>query len=228
MNSTNRVLNRLLILLVGFALLAAGIAAILLGTVTSIRDGWKQNAPDVYRTVSNWLETTPLTSTGHSWIWIALALVCVLVIILMLLFIFRQGRGHAGSLVARRTSGASSHQQVGGTVIIDAAVAQQTLLESLNGNTEFVSSSVSTYRIHRQQVLKISTAVRRGVSPPRAADTIQMSLQAWDRLLGTQVPTLIQLSGGVRTRLSSTTRLPEHATQNVQPTAPLESEVVAR
>ena len=39
MNSTNRVLNRLLILLFGLVLLAVGIAAILLGTVMEVRDG---------------------------------------------------------------------------------------------------------------------------------------------------------------------------------------------
>ncbi len=218
MNSTNRVLNRLLIVLFGLVLLAIGIAAILLGTVMVVRDWWTQNAPTLYRTVSDGLAASPLYTTGHSWMWIALALLCVIVIILMLILIFQQGRGHTGTLVSQRTSRDSADQHVDGAVIIEASVAERMLRESLDGNPEFVSSSVSTYRVRGLPVLKISTTVRRGVAPPRAIDIIQRNLRTWDRVLGVEIPTLIQLSGGFRTRMSSTTRLPEQTALRADPT----------
>lgn len=224
MNDTNRALNRLLILLFGLLLLAAGIAAILVGAVPAVQDGWRKIAPDAYRNVSNQLEATPLSGTGHSWLWIALVALCVIAIILMLIFIFRQGHGRTGALVSEPVTYSSDDQHAGGTTTIDASVAEQELSASLGGHPEFVASHVSTYRVHRQPVLKISATVRRGVSPARATGIVERDLFAWDRLLGTEIPVLIQLSGGFRTRRSATTRLPEEAAVESQRPAPQTAE----
>jgi hypothetical protein len=121
-------------------------------------------------------------------------------VIVLIVFIFRQGRGHTGTALVEPTS---AH----GTTIIDAAVAENALQDALDGRPEFISSHVSTYRVRRVPVLKVAVTCQRGVSPNDAAMLVEERLRAFDELLGRELPALIQIGGGFRSRVTRATRL---------------------
>lgn len=200
MNNTNRALNRLFIIVCGLLLLAAGAAATAVAVVPVVRDGWKDAMVGVDTQVATWLRQTPLSTTGVSWIMPAILVLLMFAIFVLIVFIARQGHGHTGIAVKERTS-------ENGTTIIDSAVAEHALQDALSGRPEFVSSHVSTYKVRRTPVLKVSVTCRRGVSPKDAATIVEDKLHALDEILGRQLPALTQISGGFRSRLTKSTRL---------------------
>lgn len=200
MNNTNRALNRSLVLLVGLILLAAGAGAFLVGTNSSIRDGWSAAASRTQVSIDSALATPAVTRNGPGWLSIAALLALLLLIVLLLVFMFRQGRGHTRRLFQERTTG-------GGQTVIDAALAEQALEDSLTGRPELVTASVSTYTVRHAAVLKIAVTCRRGVSSRHVSTLIEARLRALDTLLGAETPALIQIGGGIRTRLAKSTRL---------------------
>lgn len=199
MNNTNRALNRAFVLLCGLLLLAVGAAAAAVALIPAVRDGWQDAASAVDETVTTWLRQTPLADTGVSWIMPALLVVLVLVVILLAVFVLRQGHGRTGTALTAPTE----H----GTTIIDATVAEHAVQNSLADRPEFIASHVSTYRVRRAAVLKVSVTCRRGVSPKDAASIVEEDLLALDELLGHELPALIRISGGFRARVTKTTRL---------------------
>ncbi len=200
MNNTNRALNRALVIVIGLLALLIGAALVAVGAVPAVRAGYQSVAPEIHGNVTKWMETLPLLDTGTSWAWIFVLAVLVLIVILLLVLIFRQGRGQEQTLVRENPTPA-------GTTIIDAAVAEHAIQDELKNRTEFIASSVSTYRVRGTPVLKISVTCRRGVSPRDVTTMIETALATFDALLGRQIPALIQISGGFRARISRTTRI---------------------
>lgn len=199
MNNTNRVLNRILIAVIGLLTLLIGASLVAVATLPAIRDAYGSTAPGIHDAVTGWLKTMPLFDTGSSWGWVFVLALLVLIVILLLVFIFRQGHGRQGILLTDETTQA-------GTTVIDSNVAEQAIQDDLDGRHEFVASRVSTYQVRGTPVLKISVTCRRGVSPRDVTTMIEKTLTAFDTMLGRQIPALIQISGGMRARLSRTTR----------------------
>jgi hypothetical protein len=200
MNSTNRFANRLLIFACGLLLVAVGGAAAAAVLVPGIRDAWKDAGSQVTDQVGTALEQTQLTGLEVSWILIAVVALLVIGIIVLIVFIARQGHGHTDRAI---TDDSGEH----GTTVVESSVAEHALQDALAGQSEFVASHVSTYKVRRTPVLKVSVTCRRGVSPRDAATIVESKLRALDELLGRELPALIQVSGGFRARATKTTRL---------------------
>ena len=200
MNNTNRPLNRSLVLVAGLLLLAAAALLGLLAMQTAIADAWGGVADTVRTTVAGWLQATPLAAIGNSWLWIVALAALAAIVGLLLGFIVRQGRGHSGRLISEQTTDWGSTQ-------VDSAVAEQALQHALTEHPEFLSTRVSTYQVAREAVLKISVTCRRGTSPTDVVRIVEQALTALDELLGVQIPTLLQISGGFRVRTSRTARI---------------------
>ena len=200
MNNTNRALNRGLVLAAGLLMLAAAALLGLLATPTAITDAWSAAADSVCTTVAGWLQATPLAATGNSWLWIIALALLAAIVGLLLGFVVRQGRGHSGRLISEQTTDWGSTQ-------VDSAVAERLLQEALGGRAELLSTRVSTYRVAREAVLKVSVTCRRGTSPTEVVRIVEQALTALDDLLGLRIPALLQISGGFRVRSSRTTRI---------------------
>ena len=56
-------------------------------------------------------------------------------------------------------------------------------------------------------MLRVTAKTRRGVSPIDIRATIDQAVAEWDALLGTETPVVIQINGGLRSQMSSATRL---------------------
>ncbi|MBF4552411.1 hypothetical protein [Pseudoclavibacter sp. VKM Ac-2888] len=200
MNSTNRGLNRLLIVATGLLLLTVGAAAALGAWLPGAKDTWTPISETVNTQVGSWLQQTPFPGTDFSWLMIAVVAVLVVGIILLLAFALRQGQGRTGTLIHDRSSDT-------GRTIVDVSVARDALADALGERDEFLSTSVSAYDVKRTPTLKVSATCRRGVSPRDATAIVEQNLEALDALLGQKVPVLLQLSGGFRAKVQQSTRL---------------------
>lgn len=200
MNNTNRGLNRLLILLIGLVLIALGASAIAVGAVPSVRSAWRDSVPRARSTVSGWFVAAPVPGISTSWWWIAILATLVLIVVALIVFILRQGHGHTNRLVR---DAPTDH----GATVIDSRVAEQLMQNALDGHPQLVASHVSTYLVKRAPVLKVSTTARRGVSPREVLEIAESALASLDQLLGRPVLASVQVSGGFRARVTSTTRL---------------------
>lgn len=200
MNNTNRGLNRGFILIVGLVLLILGSAAAAVALVPVVRDAFTAVAPDAPATVSGWLQATPVGATDTSWISVGVLAALVLIVVLLLIFTIRQGNGHTSKLLSDTATGT-------GTTVVETSVAEHALQDALGARAELVGSRVTSYDVRGTTVLKIAVTARRGVSPKDVSAIVEDALRALDRLLGVEIPALLQISGGFRTRVSRSTRL---------------------
>ncbi|GGF10209.1 hypothetical protein [Subtercola lobariae] len=200
MNTTNRGANRLVIIVAGVIVLALGAVAIALALPTVIRAQWRDGSNQATRTIVDWLQQTPLSGPGTSWLWLIGLAALVVLLVLLLVFISRQGKGHTSTL-------ATPPPTENGLTVVDSSVAVGLLNDALADRPEFVSSSVSTYLVKKRPVLKIAVTCRRGVSPHEVATMVSTQLGALDALLGIRIPAFVQISGGFRARVSRATRL---------------------
>ncbi|MEF2978989.1 hypothetical protein [Subtercola sp. YIM 133946] len=199
MNSTNRAANRLVIGVTGLIILLLGAVALAVGLPTVIRDGWADGNATATRTLDGWLQQTPLGGPQTSWLWLVGLAALVLLAVLLVVFISRQGRGHTSLLLTEPATD-------DGQTVVESGLAEQVLQDALADRPEFITSNVSTYRVAKRSVLKVSVTCRRGISPQDVTTLISQQLRHLDALLGVQVPALIQVSGGFRARVSRSTR----------------------
>ncbi|ROQ37124.1 hypothetical protein EDF46_2573 [Frondihabitans sp. PhB188] len=200
MTSTNRFLNRLLVFVVGLVLLLAGGAVAAGALLADVKKNVSQSAKDATQPTSDAL------SGGQPWILWVTAVAALVLILLLLWFIFRQGRGRTNTLL-EVAGGEGKGSPTGGTLTIDAKVAEQVLEESLARDPSIVSVDVSAFEVKKENVLRITAQTRRGVSPIEVRRSIDRAVADWDALLGTATPVVIQITGGLRSQLTGTSRV---------------------
>lgn len=198
MNSTNRGVNRFLLLVVGVLLLALGAAAIVLVAVPSILQGWKQQADSITGSAPDWVAAPAVGEV--SVLTIVIGVVAVVLALLLILFIVRHGQGHTSRVIDDRSSDT-------GRTLVDVGVPKSLLAAELDDRPEFVSSRISAYSVKGTPTLKVSVQCRRGVSPAEAARIVIDALHGMDEVLGTSLPAMVQVTGGFRSRTSSRARL---------------------
>lgn len=213
MNSTNRFANRLLLLVVGLIVLALGATAIALAAVTEVADGWDELTPGLLTTIETWLRATLIMPSGPSWIFAGALVLLVLAVIALTVFIFRQGRGHTNRLIVSQTGD-------NGTTIIDTAVAVDVLHDALSPHPELIASRVSAYKVRGIPVLNVVVTCRRGTSPRAVSDVVNDVLRELSAFLGADIPALVQIGGGFRTRLTAPQRLDTPVVGDAAPRRP--------
>jgi hypothetical protein len=200
MTGTNRGLNRLLVILVGLVLLVVGAAVAVGAVLPDVQAAVAGAASDARGPASDAL------SGGQPWIlWVVAAAALVLILVLAW-FALRQGHGRTGTLL-RRAPGEDATSPTGGSLVIDAKVAEQMLEDALGHDPSIVSIDVSAFEVKRSTVLRITAVARRGVSPVAVRRTVDEAVGRWDAVLGTEVPVVIQITGGLRSSMTSGTRL---------------------
>ncbi|KQQ28427.1 hypothetical protein [Frondihabitans sp. Leaf304] len=200
MTNTNRFLNRALVFVIGLVLLLAG-GAVAVGALL----------PDVQKPVSQGADdatgpTSDALSGGQPWILWVVAAAALVLIVLLLWFIFRQGHGRTNTLLTV-DSGEGRDKTTGGSLSVDAKVAEQVLEESLTRDPGIISVDVTAFEVKKQSVLRVTVQTRRGVSPVDIGATVDKAVAEWDALLGTQTPIVVQIVGGLRAQMSGTARV---------------------
>ncbi|MFC5930560.1 hypothetical protein D6T64_16825 [Cryobacterium melibiosiphilum] len=200
MTSTNRGLNRLLLAFSGILLLATGTAAALVAIIPEAPDRWREFAGAVVTRTEVMLSATPLAASGVSWMWLVLLVVIALLVVGLGRFIVRQGRGSTSHLLDATPT---DH----GQTRVDAAFAEQALEQALAGQAEFLGVHASTYRVNGASMLRVGITTRRGAAPLAVISTVEKAVRGLDHTLGTEIPVLVQIGGGFRSRIAGPVRL---------------------
>lgn len=213
MNTTPRLLNRIVLAVVGLLTLAAGAAGLLVLTLPSAASWWRSTAPRIGRDIEALRTRTTLAGQSDTWLWIALAAVLLLLIVLLLLWIAAQGRGRTGLFASLDGCGTSPGLQDGndagtpGSVTIAAAAAEQALKAALLERSDLAGASVSTWEVRGVPGLRVRVYPRKGVPPYAVAADVSRLVEALDAVTGYRTPVLISISSGARARLARTERV---------------------
>ncbi|TFD47816.1 hypothetical protein E3T55_14780 [Cryobacterium frigoriphilum] len=200
MTTTNRALNRLLLAFSGLLLLLAGSSATLVASVPAALQLWRSGAAFAIVETETLLSAIPVAATGDSWAGVAVVALMAALIGALVAFTVRQGRGRTRTLV-------NTPQTDQGRTRIDAAFAEQALEQSLAGQSDFLGLHTSTYRVNGASMLKVSVVARRGTAPRDVIDAVHQSVRGLDRVLGTEIPVLLHIGGGFRSRLAGPTHI---------------------
>jgi hypothetical protein len=235
MNTTPRLLNRIVLAVVGILLLATGAAGLVLLTLPAVAVWWGGAAPRVAQAIGDVRTATTLEGQADTWLWIALAAVLLVLIVLLVLWIAAQGRGRTGlfaSVDARypaphgrhlgppaggsaggRSSGMGSRgvqsedEGTPGSVTITAAAAEQALKAALLERSELVGASVSTWQVRGVPGLWVRVFPRKGAAPYAVAAEVSRLVEVLDRVTGYRTPVLISISSGTRVRWTRADRV---------------------
>lgn len=203
MTSTNRVLNRILLLLSGLVLAAAGAGALL----WALRPVWLEGT-------SSALEQrvgTAMTAAGTATIAVpgagelplaflaALAVALILAVVLVV-FVFSRGRGDVRE-VARTTA-------PDGRTDVDRNVVDAVLVRPLVERPDVLSARTRVYRVKGTRTVRLAVTVRQGASLGAVLTAAERAIQDWDALLGSTAPILVHLTDrGFLERLRPATRV---------------------
>lgn len=202
MNSTPALLNRVLLTLLGVVLLAVGLLLVLLAAVPAVGPSWHAWASGAWDGISQAFNSTRFPGGQESWLWIVVALALLVLMGLMVAWIAQQGKGRANVLVAEYDPG-----DVPGDVRIGGGVAEQALRQALEGRPDLAGFSVTTYDVKGSPALKVRLMPRQGVAPHLLAAEVSGLLDALEAVVGKEIPVLIHIGSGARTRFSRAERV---------------------
>ncbi|MDJ0316775.1 hypothetical protein [Arthrobacter antibioticus] len=205
MNGTPRALNRLLLTVLGLFLALVGAGAILLAAVPSAARWWRGWAGGQVDAVARYAERTRLLGTSESWIWFAGAAIFLLVVIVMVSWIANQGKGRAGTLYDNGGNG--DDDGAAGSVRLSCAVAEQALKSALLERTDVFGVSVTSYDFRKRTALRVRVLPRQGVAPQEIAAEITELVSILEELLGLEVPVLLSIGSGARSRFTKAERV---------------------
>ena len=202
MNNTPRVLNRILIGILGIKVFAIGVLLMLLVTVPAVAAWWHVWAGGVLAYWFDLFERTLLPRSQESWLWILICLGLVVVLGLMVAWVAQQGKGRTSLIVAEEDPGA-----VPGTVGIGGGVAEQALRAALADRPDLAGVTVAAYEIRGGPALRIRVEPRQGVAPHTLAAEVSSLVEALDAVIGKRTPVLIHLGSGARSRFGRAERV---------------------
>jgi len=199
MNGTRRGLNRVLLAVLGLVLVGAGSLAVLAGSNQEIAQGWTRTGTELWAGLQERLAASRILGQDGSWWSVAGMGLLVVAAILLLCWIASQGGGRT-KLLATRGDG-------DGTTTVDTAVASQAIKAALAGNKQVLASTVQSWRVKDGSGLKISLQARKGASPQELVAVLDELVSGLDALLGEEMPVLIRINAGTRSRFARSERV---------------------
>ncbi|MGO4121045.1 hypothetical protein [Arthrobacter sp. YAF16] len=202
MNGTPRILNRILIGILGAKLLVIGALLILLATVPAVGRWWQYWSAGVWAGARGLFDRTRFPGGTESWLWIVIVVLLLLVIGVMVAWLAQQGKGRANLLVAEDDAG-----EVPGNVRIGGGVAEQALRAALADRPDLAGATVATYEFAGEPALRIRVQPRQGVAPHILAAEVSALVEALDAVIGKRTPVLIHIGSGARSRFGRAERV---------------------
>lgn len=202
MNRTPRVLNRVLLGLLGLTLMGIGGGLLWISFDGDAARRWQSFAPGVLDRLRRFGAETALPGQSQSWIWVLLVVLMLLVIVLLVLWAAAQGRGRSGTLVSEDDDDGAP-----GRVVLSSAVAEQALRAALQEDPDVAAAAVSTYDVRGSSALRIRINPRHGAAPHLIAADATRLVEALDTALGRQTVVLISIDAGRKLRFSREDRV---------------------
>ncbi|MCZ2401641.1 hypothetical protein IV498_00185 [Paenarthrobacter sp. Z7-10] len=210
MNGTHRGLNRLLLALLGLILIAAGAITAAAGATPSFAADWSSNGATAWAWTLAQIRSVPIGSFDVSWWTIAALALLVVAVVLLLCWIFSQGGGRSGRIGSRDSSAGSAADGSGnaaGSTTIEASLATRAIRDALEENDQVLSANVSAWKVKQADGLRIAIQARKGSSPRQVTDAAEETVRGLDELLGIQVPVLVRINSGLRSRFTGAERV---------------------
>ncbi len=197
MNSTNRALNRIVLLILGIVLVGIGGIVATAASVPAVADTWATSAEAVQRWATGAWESTQIAGTQLTWVAVALLAAFVLLIALLITLVVRGVRGR------RQTAfGATGSNGEAGRVTVTEGFASDLLKNALTERDEILTAKVTASDVKKQPVLHVSVTPRQNTSPVAVAETVDQLVTNLAALTGRQLPTYISVHSGLRARLA--------------------------
>ncbi|SDG72978.1 hypothetical protein [Microbacterium pygmaeum] len=197
MNDTNRALNRIVLIIVGIALLALGAAVVTVMALPVAADYWT-GATEAGRTwIDDAIATTMMGATALSGLAIGVLALIVLLVILLIVVLTRIGGGRTRTVL--RGSGSDNPL---GRVHVRAGFVSDALQHSLRERSDILFSSVSANDVRKQPVMHVSVTPRQNTSPKQVLEDVDRLVSNLATLTGEEVPTYISIHSGLRSRLA--------------------------
>ncbi|WP_424936892.1 MULTISPECIES: hypothetical protein [Bacteria] len=204
MNATNRVVNRILLFVVGLGLLVVAAAALLVVLPLPAAQEGRRVRDDLLRqaqtTVDGWGDILPRLGGLSGPAVLALAVGAVIALLLVF-FLLTRGGGRTGELVRDETSG--------GTTTVDSSVAAAVLTASLRERADVLSSTAQAFRVRGVPAVRLVVVPRSGAALSEIIVVAEEAIEDWRALAGTRTPVLLHLadrSGVERLRSASRVR----------------------
>lgn len=200
MNATNRVANRIVLLIGALLSGCAGLLAIATGAHLPWADtvlSWMGRT--VGDLVGTWRLRMPggVDVPGPAVAGVALA---VVVAGAAIVFLATRGGGRAAEVLREQ----SGH----GATIVDRSVADAVVSGVLAARADVLSARTAVYRVARTPALAVTVTVRKGARLDAVLAEAESSVREWDALLGRRSPVLVHLADGRwRDSLRSRTRV---------------------
>ena len=202
MNGTPRILNRIILGLLGLAFSGLGVLLILLASVPAVAAWWQGWAAGAWNNWQDLFERTRFPGRTDSWLWTVMVMALLLVTAAMVAWVAQQGKGRTSLLVSEEDPG-----DVPGNVRIGSGVAEQALRAALADRPDLAGATVGTYEFRGEPTLKIRVQPRQGVAPHRLAAEVSALVEALDVALGKRPPVLIHIVAGARSRFGRAERV---------------------
>lgn len=189
MTSTNRALNRAVLMICALMLAVAGAAALL----WAFRPGWAEGfLAGVERLIADVLAgaaASTLVISGIGEVPIALIAAFIVALILavaLTVFVFARGRGDVREVA--RTEAAD------GRTNVDRNVVDAVLTGALASRPDVLSSRTGVYLVKGARTVRLAVTVRQGASLADVLAAAERAIKDWDSLLGGEIPILIHLT----------------------------------
>ncbi|ALE04492.1 hypothetical protein AL755_02105 (plasmid) [Arthrobacter sp. ERGS1:01] len=209
MNGTRRGLNRTLLGVFGLVLIGLGGLAVLAGSNQDFAKSWTRNGTELWASIQQQLAAARIPGQGYSWWTVAVLGLALVAAILLVCWIASQGGGRTNQLA--RHDGDPGTSTAGtttaGTTTVETAVAGQAIKAALAGNSQVLATTVQSWRVRGGNGLKISLQARKGASPRELTAVLDDLVEGLDVLLGEEIPVLIRIRAGTRTRFARTERV---------------------
>lgn len=202
MNNTPRLLNRILLGILGFTLLAIGVLLVLLAAVPAVGTWWQSWAGGAWSVWRDLFERTRFPGRQESWLWLVITVLLAVVIGAMVAWAAQQGKGRGDLLVYEQDPG-----EVPGDIRIGRGVAEHALRGALADRPDLAGATVATYAIRGIPALKIRVQPRQGVAPHILAAEVSALVEALDAVVGQRTSVLIHIASGARSRFRRAERV---------------------
>lgn len=185
MNSTNRVLNRAVLLIGGILFAIIGIAALLWARrpvqVEDALTGVERSIEDVLGG-----QRVVVLGTEIPVALIAVAVAALVLAVALTVFVFARGRGDVREVV---WDGASD-----GRTVVDRNVVDAVLTGALSRRPDVLSSRTGVHLVRGARTVRLAVTVRRGAVLGDVLAAAERAIGDWDSLLGGEGPILIHLT----------------------------------
>jgi hypothetical protein len=196
-NHTNRALNRVLLLIIGFVFLALGAVGIAIMSWPTATEIWT----DAGKHSVSWIDQAIAATTiaGSSASWVAIGAVAAIVVVIVLLILALTSVAGRRSRTAFRSSGS---QNPLGRVTVTESFVSDAVKNSLASRDEILSTSVTADDIGREPVLHVAVTPRQNTDPRELADLVDRLLTNLATLTGRETSTYVSLHTSLRARLA--------------------------